>query len=589
MTDRARRAATPALLLVASVALAFALSGLLAGTAQAAVTNGGMSLYGIYLSKGGNTTQYDPNDREASEFGDAVLMESEGEYLLMDAGQSWCADSLVSYLKKAGVKRLSVYVSHVHPDHMDGVEALASATKKNSAGRTVPAFQIERLYYPNTEYGRDWDPTEGATVEGRTEKLMGWVRETNPNCQMIPLSVGDTLQVGAVSGTVLGPVNTYAPSYYGPTTCGPDATISARAWTYGGGSSSDSATVTKNRRMGHYLNNCSLTTMFSVMSASGKTIKYLTCGDIEYAEEMALVERYGSSLQADILKLNHHGIATSNCAAFIDTVKPKWTLCENMAFNKPNNAGLSSDGEKRNANPMIEALKNVQNHGFVYTVGVDPNSNVWHSLGIQVASSGSVSLYKDADENGVLTEAERLKGWTKVMGINSTRYGNRTAADYYYLVGGKPKVGVQKIGSYYYYLGTGGCREHGFYSTKPGHAWNGWQVYNSTGTKAWTSGKKYYRYFTTSGRMVVGPYSSKLKDVTGAYHRFYFKSNGIRYSTTAKWRLVKRGSYYYYAVNTNGVLWSSAESNWTKTKHMVKIGAKVYQTNKYGRVVKRVK
>ena len=105
MTDRARRAATPALLLVASVALAFALSGLLAGTAQAAVTNGGMSLYGIYLSKGGNTTQYDPNDREASEFGDAVLMESEGEYLLMDAGQSWCADSLVSYLKKAGVKR----------------------------------------------------------------------------------------------------------------------------------------------------------------------------------------------------------------------------------------------------------------------------------------------------------------------------------------------------------------------------------------------------------------------------------------------------------------------------------------------------
>lgn len=588
MLQRTKSVALLALLTTVVAFASFALTLCCAGIAQAATTSGGMSLYGIYLSKGGDVSQYDPDDREASEFGDAVLMESDGEYLLMDAGQSWCASSLVSYLKKAGVDHLSVYVSHVHPDHMDGVQALVSATKKNAAGKTVPAFRIDRLYYPSTEYGRDWSPVEGATVESRTEKLISWVRETNPNCNMIPLSVGHTLQVGSVTGVVLGPVNDKDPSYYGPSTCGPDPVTSARAWTYGSGSSGDSATTTRNRRMGHYLNNCSLTTMFSVTLASGKTVKYLTCGDIEYTEEMALVDAYGSELRADILKLNHHGIATSNCARFIDTVKPKWTLCENMAFNKPNNAGLSSDDERRNANPIIEALKNVHKYGFVYTVGVDPNRNVWHSLGVHVAADGSMALYKDSDENGQWTESERMKGWTKVMGINSARYGNRTAADYYYLVGGKPKVGVQKIGSYYYYLGTGGCREHGFYSTKSGHAWNGWQVYNSTGTQAWTSGKKYYRYYTTSGRMVVGPYSTKLKDVGGAYHRFYFKSNGIRYSTTAKWRLVKRGSYYY-AVNTNGVLWSSAESNWTKTKHMVKIGTKVYQTNKYGRVVKRVK
>ncbi|MDO4502480.1 MAG: hypothetical protein Q4D06_04780 [Coriobacteriia bacterium] len=553
----------------------------LAGTAQASVTQDGMSLYSIYLSKGGGVTEYDPADREAAEFGDAVLMESNGEYLLMDTGQGWCSNDLVNYLRKVGVERLSIYVSHVHPDHMDGVEAIANATKLNEDGAPVPEFQIERLYYPDAKYGKDWAPKEGATVQTRIDKLTGWVRNTNPNCIMIPLSVGDTLQVGAVTGNVLGPVNTKTPGYYDATTCGPDKATSARAWTYGGDTTLD-------RRMGHYINNYSLTTMFTAQGANGKTTKFLTCGDIEYTEELALVAKYGSQLRADILKLNHHGIDTSNSEKFIDAVKPQWTICENMAFNKANYASKSSDGETRKANPMINALKRVQKYGFVYTVGVDPNKNVWHSFGMKVDGNGGVTLYKDSNENGQWSDSERLKGWTKVMGINSTSGGNRTAADSYYLVNSKPKTGVQKIGSYRYYLGTGGAREHGFYSTKSGHAWNGWQVYNSTGTKQRTSGKKYYRYFTSTGRMAVGPYKSKLKDVTGKYHRFYFKSNGIRYSSSAKWAVVKYGSYKY-AVNANGVLWSDAETYWKKNKGMVKIGSHVYKTNKYGRIIKKVK
>ncbi|MBQ4564699.1 MAG: leucine-rich repeat protein [Lachnospiraceae bacterium] len=49
---------------------------------------------------------------------------------------------------------------------------------------------------------------------------------------------------------------------------------------------------------------------------------FLTCGDIYYSKENYLMEIYGSQLQADVIKTNHHGCYTSNSNAWIDVVKP---------------------------------------------------------------------------------------------------------------------------------------------------------------------------------------------------------------------------------------------------------------------------
>lgn len=46
-------------------------------------------------------------------------------------------------------------------------------------------------------------------------------------------------------------------------------------------------------------------------------------GDLYTSAERELVERYGDKLQADVLKVNHHGAATSSTKRFRDAVQPK--------------------------------------------------------------------------------------------------------------------------------------------------------------------------------------------------------------------------------------------------------------------------
>ncbi len=58
--------------------------------------------------------------------GDAVLLEADGEFALIDAGPPEAADGVVSYLESAGVQSLRYLVmSHPHADHIGGMQAVA--------------------------------------------------------------------------------------------------------------------------------------------------------------------------------------------------------------------------------------------------------------------------------------------------------------------------------------------------------------------------------------------------------------------------------------------------------------------------------
>lgn len=52
----------------------------------------------------------------------------------------------------------------------------------------------------------------------------------------------------------------------------------------------------------------------------------LLAGDIEKAQERALLERSGEGLHAQVLLAPHHGSGTSSTAAFLDAVAPDWVL-----------------------------------------------------------------------------------------------------------------------------------------------------------------------------------------------------------------------------------------------------------------------
>lgn len=53
---------------------------------------------------------------------------------------------------------------------------------------------------------------------------------------------------------------------------------------------------------------------------------FLFTGDIEEETEKALLEQYGEKLQADILKVPHHGSQTSSTPSFIETVSPEYAV-----------------------------------------------------------------------------------------------------------------------------------------------------------------------------------------------------------------------------------------------------------------------
>lgn len=62
-------------------------------------------------------------------------------------------------------------------------------------------------------------------------------------------------------------------------------------------------------------------------------VRMLMTGDAEVAQEAWLVERYGASLNATILKVGHHGSRTSSTEALLDAVQPQIALISVGAGN----------------------------------------------------------------------------------------------------------------------------------------------------------------------------------------------------------------------------------------------------------------
>lgn len=419
--------------------------------------------------------------------GEAVLVESQGKYLLMDCGKEEVSDTLVQNLKNAGVTELDVYISHTHNDHRGGLQAVCDN------------FKVNKIYLPDTSIGTEYRESGSGTTQATIYRIMTQIAEKEGS-QVIYLKKGSQFSFGNVQAQVLGPVGNYKLSQF------------------------KSEAGVSGSQSGHYLNNCSLTTMLTC----GNT-KFLTGGDIEEEEENALLNAYGAGLKADILKLSHHGLPTSNTEAFIQAVSPDYSFGENASY-----VGTTQTSDGKVVKKTYTAQSRAMDYGFCYMVG-DEGKNL-----VICIADNRISMYRSSVSN-----ANQMTGWVKIQGIEQVKSGAYTGENMFYIDSstGKALTGIQNIGGKYYYLGTGGCMEKGYYE-------NGKYVpYRSYGKKI--------RHFSSDGEMTVG-----FKTING--NKFFFDQEGYKFFGDKKWNIYLLNGKYY-AVNENGAIFTNkGKGGWKK-------------------------
>lgn len=448
-----------------------------------------MNIYAFYLGRGKD--------------GDAVLIESDGRYLLMDTGSVESAARLIDCLQDVmGTEtKLDVYLSHMHGDHTGGLE---SVLLNYDVGRVFfPDIELcENYKTPNTGKSIDRIYAEHTSIAVKKGAQVVYLRPDASVRASAPRAANtySKFNVGGAVCSVVGPLGTYRPddfiSYV--------KELKGRCGT----------------KEGHCLNNSSLCT---IISCGNK--KYISAGDIEKHEESKLVKRYGKGLNCDIMKLTHHGLRTSCTASYAAKVTPMWSFQQNHGYR-----GTSQS-----------AIDTAKKYG--YNFGVADNERAV----IFTIKNNTVRVFRDYNNNN-LADDGLLKGWASCGGGTQ-----------YYDGAGYIRTGWSWIGGYAYYMsGSSGFRYTG------SHRINGTKVkFSSSGrlsshkkpakvsmrsAKAKIGGKitikwrkapragRYQVYGATSRNgsyTYLGTFSKRKRSFTSSGlkpgQRYYYKVRAIRY------------------------------------------------------------
>lgn len=232
-----------------------------------AIANGGDGKMYIYVL---NTT----TEGASSKPGDSTLIVfPDGQTMLIDTAISTSKENVLNALKAIEIVDLDyLVISHPHSDHVGNAVAVVQYLK--SIGGSVGTFYRGEYDYNNYIL--------------KIEEALG---DATP---VVTLEDGDVLEISGVT------INVYNP------TAEQVAELNA---------SGDTGDENQNA-------------ISLAMKFTYGTSTFLTCGDLYVAQENILIDKYGSVLQADVMKTNHHGAYTSNCEEWMDTVDPAIAFVE---------------------------------------------------------------------------------------------------------------------------------------------------------------------------------------------------------------------------------------------------------------------
>ncbi len=119
--------------------------------------------------------------------GDAELIECNGEYMLIDAGENGGEASLIAYLREVGVKKLKyVVATHPHSDHLGGV------------AEVIEEFEVENVIMPKIP--------KSATPTTKTYRhFLDAVKKSGT--KGIYAKLDSEYTIGDATFKILGPVN----------------------------------------------------------------------------------------------------------------------------------------------------------------------------------------------------------------------------------------------------------------------------------------------------------------------------------------------------------------------------------------------
>lgn len=217
-----------------------------------------------YYFMSGKRMLMDPNESDPYKWGDSTLIVfPNGQTMLIDVGMEAYAPVLAENLRRMGIERVDyLMVSHAHGDHIGGIIAQDSF---------LDAINVDTVIYSGVNRGERSDLLYAACSE-----------------RSIPIQIvkkGDIIDFGAVKMEILWPLE-----------------------------GTDGKEITKTAS----INNHSIVARFDYYAHSS-----LFVGDLYTSGEASVVSNAWSKLDVDLLKVPHHGYATSSSGLFIYRVSPE--------------------------------------------------------------------------------------------------------------------------------------------------------------------------------------------------------------------------------------------------------------------------